>query len=403
VDYHDGTTAEGKLKGSIYCDGYYAQEFSEDDITVHGEPGVKLVPWSYRKRTWWFKCSDDEQRKEWLKAFQAACWKAKSPRDEDECIAKAFDHTIRVLRWNYWLWTWYGESGPEPERLGEFLLDLLDREVLGEILNNLPDNPAKQMTIDLVHKTVGGSVKAACSSAWLSAAQSVRSLSSSIQSSVKDLIKPLVEKEKVFKDTISEKISSKVDPFLADKGASLLKPVLDVLFKPVTEAFVYGVQGFHDHITGKITDGELKKENFDLKIQYVDWQLDWWNGPVHKAYVIVDRLYDTDLNTVASLFSGITSYTIYNMVMDNLKSIVHRALYTFRVLAKDIPETEFASVLAHVTSLMFHDAALMVKYVILTVLSAILSSPVNELVIKPCTELIAPLQATIDEIPIPGT
>ena len=51
------------------------------------------------------KCPDDNERKEWLKMFQTACYKAKPPRDEDECIADAFDLTLNKLRWYYWLWS----------------------------------------------------------------------------------------------------------------------------------------------------------------------------------------------------------------------------------------------------------------------------------------------------------
>lgn len=58
--------------------------------------------------------------------------------------------------------------------------------------------------------------------------------------------------------------------------------------------------------------------------------------------------------------------------------------------------------LSHVTGLMFHDAMILVKNVIFTVLKAILDNPIAEFVIKPCVALVEPIQAMIDEIPIPG-
>ena len=45
-------------------------------IIEFGEPGIKLVPWGYGKRTWWMKCPDDKEREEWLKAFQTAWYYA---------------------------------------------------------------------------------------------------------------------------------------------------------------------------------------------------------------------------------------------------------------------------------------------------------------------------------------
>ena len=61
-------------------------------------------------------------------------------------------------------------------------------------------------TVDAIRKAVGGSIKAACSSAWLSSSGAVRSVSATVQASVKDLIKPLIEKETTFKETIVEKV-----------------------------------------------------------------------------------------------------------------------------------------------------------------------------------------------------
>lgn len=76
---------------------------------------------------------------------------------------------------------------------------------------------------------------------------------------------------------------------------------------------------------------------------------DWWSGPAHKSYVLVDRLYDTDLGTVAKLCGNLSTYTIYYMVLDKLKLMLHRAVFTFRELAKDIAEAEQPSGITYFT------------------------------------------------------
>jgi len=179
--------------------------------------------------------------------------------------------------------------------------------------------------------------------------------------------------------------------------------VLNVVFKPVTDAFVLAVKGFHSHMSSKIASNEFAAARFQSTLDYSDWQMDWWSGPIHQGYIVVHRMYSDDFATIASLLvGGITPYTVYNMVMDKLKLLIHRAVFTFGSLAKSIAEGELPSVLSHVTGLLFHDVMVMVKSVISDVLKAILSSPLQEMVLKPCGELIAPLQATIDSIPIPG-
>jgi len=171
----------------------------------------------------------------------------------------------------------------------------------------------------------------------------------------------------------------------------------------VTDAFVLAVKGFHSHMSSKITSNEFAAARFQSTLDYSDWQMDWWSGPIHQGYIVVHRMYADDFATIASLLvGGITPYTVYNMVCDKLRLIVHRAVFTFGSLAKSIAEGELASVLSHVTSLLFHDALICVRSVISEVLAAILSSPLQELVLKPCGELIAPLQEAIDSIPLPG-
>jgi len=403
VEYYDGQDEKGKLKGIITPCGYRAYEFSEDDITEHGDKGIKLVPWSSRRRTWWIKCGDDNERKEWLSVLETACYKAHPPHDEDEVIAKAFSWALRATRWRFWYWGWYAEAGTEPERLGELLLDVLDRDIINEILNGIAESPAKAMTIDLVRKTIGTSVKAACSSAWVSSATAVRSVSDKIQSQVKDLIKPILEKQIEFKKMIVDKISGKINPFMTDKGSTLLKPVLNVIFKPIIQSFEKSVKGFHTHMAKYIADQEFTSAKFDNSLSRVDWQMDWWSGPIHEAYYVVWKMYTSDMTELLSLLTGgITPYTLYNMCMDRLKVILHRAVFTFGNLAKSVSESELMNVLNHVTGLMFHDAMVMIKATIIAILTAIIDAPIQEMVIKPCGELIAPLQETLDAIPIPG-
>lgn len=403
IDYIEGTNESGKVKGTIYPAGYRAYEFNSDDVTEFGEAGIKLVPWSSRRRTWYIKCPDDAERKEWMSVFENACYKSEPPRDEDACIAEAFDNTIRALRWHYWFWGWYSDAGDEAERLGEFMLDLIDRNIVNAVIDNIVEGPAKSMTVDLIRKTIGSSVKAACSSAWISSASAVRSLSGSIQQSAKDLLGPLFEVQKKFKDKISESISGTINPFLEDKGGKVMKPILMAICKPVIDAYVQSVHGFHTHMSSKISSGEFEKDRFDSSLDSSDWQMDWYSGPLHKSYHICYKIWDSDLAELASLFvGGITPYTVYNMVRDKIKLIAHRAVFTFGKLAKEASGGELASVLSHTVGMMVHDAMLMCRSVLAEVLKAVLDAPLQELVISPATELVSPIQEEIDAIEIPG-
>ncbi len=64
-----------------------------------------------------------------------------------------------------------------------------------------------------------------------------------------------------------------MDPFLADKGSSLLKPVLDVLFKPVADAFSYAVQDFHSYMKTKIGEDRFNERDYSSALDSTDWEM----------------------------------------------------------------------------------------------------------------------------------
>ena len=49
IEYYDGTSISGSLKGTIFCAGYRASEFSSTEESEFGDKGIKLVPWSLRR------------------------------------------------------------------------------------------------------------------------------------------------------------------------------------------------------------------------------------------------------------------------------------------------------------------------------------------------------------------
>jgi len=202
---------------------------------------------------------------------------------------------------------------------------------------------------------------------------------------------------------VVEKVGAVVNPFLSDKGGSLLRPVLNCMFKPVIKAFIHAVKGFHTHMSSKISSNEFAPARFDGTLEYTNWQMDWWSGPLQNAYHTLFRMYNDDFASVVELLvGGINPCTVYNMVVERLRIVVHRAVFTFGSLAKSIAESELGSVLSHVTGLLVHDCIVMIRSVVLRVFRELLSAPLQELVLKPCRELILPLQVAVDAIPIPG-
>lgn len=49
IEYFDGTSVSGTLKGTIHCAGYRANEFTSAEESEFGDKGITLVPWSWRR------------------------------------------------------------------------------------------------------------------------------------------------------------------------------------------------------------------------------------------------------------------------------------------------------------------------------------------------------------------
>lgn len=388
---------DGKLKGEIQCAGYYAREFTKSEIADEGgEAGILLCPYSSRRRPWYIRCPDDKERSEWLKVFQTACYKAKSPRDEDECIAAAFDVAIRNVRWYYWFWHWDSDAGTEGERLTEFVLDKLDREILDPILNNLPDGPTRQMTIDMVRKTIGASVKAACEPTWISAVGASRGMSSQIKDKVKQMIQPIVDQEKIIKESIVSTVSGTINPVLADKGSTMLQPILGMVFKPITKAVTTSATEFYEMMSARIKDGKFSVQ----ELKAVHYETNRWYGYMEKTCDIVDDIYRGNLAKAGEILGAVSPYDVYNLILDQCRAIMHKAVETFYKLAKDV--TDLGEVLKHTMSLLLYDGFLLVKETVAKIFDLLLGPVVAELILKPCKELVTPIQDTIESIPVPG-
>jgi len=414
IDYMDGTTKEtAKLKGAIYPAGYRVYEFNSDEEAEFGEAGIKFVPRSVRHRTWWIKCGEDMARKEWMDVFEAACFSATTTQDSDPAVARTFDRTLTKLRWHYWFFatSQQGDSGTEEERLVEFILELLDRDILDAIIRNLPENNSKAQTVQLIRKSIGATVKGACASAWISSKTTVRSLSQSIRGSVNDLLSAVLQEEKKFESKILGLVGrSLIDPFIADKTVNVMQPILRVLVRPLTDVFIQLSVGFHTFVAAKLSAHALftSAGMASRELEQVDFQMDWSTGPLHKAYQLIERIYTRDLSSVATLFSGgFTLFTVQCMLKQRVRLLAHRAVYTLGALVEQaggVGSTglNLTSVLNKVTHRLFHDAQLTVKQLLVELLGLVLGAAQSETVVSPAWEVIAPLQELVDGLPLAG-
>jgi hypothetical protein len=115
LEYFDGMPDAGKKpKGSIELSGYRVKQVPEEGLTLsksaifeqvfireqlkEGQYGLKLVPWAYGRRVYYFIFDSVEDGKKWKKALADGCWYARNPCDENRVVAKAFNRCLKMVR-----------------------------------------------------------------------------------------------------------------------------------------------------------------------------------------------------------------------------------------------------------------------------------------------------------------
>jgi len=395
----------GAKKGEVNCCGYNVEQFSKEEAEEHQcQFGLKLVPRNDIRRTWMFKCADEKDREEWKRVFETACRKADAPKNEDIVIHEAFVNTLRVVRWFYGYWGWYSVDGTEAESLGFFCSEVLDRELINQVIYDIPAGPARNSIVNLVRSTVNTNVVAAVSAAWNAGVAACQGLRGTLESAVKSLLDPIFEQEVSLKAQVVDKVGAVVNPFMEDAGGRICQPVFRVCSKDITKSYVSAIGEMHEFMKQKISGGDLEADKFAQTMRYAHSYMDYWySGPLHETNQLVYKIYGSDLTEIAGyLCGGFSAYSLYSDTGDAVRDLGHRALYYFEAAAKASDYTNLEAILVDTASKMVHDAKLSEKALLVSVLTAILQPMIEEKVIKPCVELVAPIQDLINAIPVPG-
>jgi hypothetical protein len=405
LEYFAGNDEKsGSLKGIIPLSGYYVYELTQLDITEHGEKGIKILPYganNERKRKWFFKISDDNDRKEWLHCLQYACYKANPAADDDICIAKSFNLALQNLRYEYHLFDYFLYTGNEIHRLSELLYEIIDQEILLEYIDSLPENIDKLQCLTDIDKQLLPIIETAATTSWQSASSSIKKVSPTLQADVKNLLPQIIEKQKQLKTLLEEKALPMFDDFLESKVFSLLKPFLSFISPYIIDSFIKAIKLFHIYLNTDI----IPKSSFstvDLDVLAIDLynSVNMFNGPFNDCYSTLWDLHIYQLPKMINyLKDGLKPYLLHIIIVDKLKTILFRAFHSFITLSKACNGTELSSVISTVTGMLFRDMEIMIKSTIAAVLSTVLSTSVSAGIVLNEEELLSDAQDALDNDP----
>jgi hypothetical protein len=233
--------------------------------------------------------------------------------------------------------------------------------------------------------------------AWNAALQAVDAIKESVEKVARDAMTPLLEKEAEMRGQIVDRVGGTVNPVMEDVGARLLAPVFNRSLRSIVSAYEHAIRGFATHMKERCQ--RINSDPSKLEYEYEWAQRDveyWYSGPMEKSNQILYHMYTSDLTAIMDCFvGGYTAYDVYNSTRDDLRGLLHNAIYTLYKYTKE--GGGVAAVLSETLGKLVNDAKITLFNGVKAILRAMITSTVDEKIISPCTSLIAPLNDLIPD------
>jgi hypothetical protein len=384
----------GKKKGEVNLDGYKVVEEG-----IKGKPFT--IELNHKKlRCWFIQCASEEEKKEWMDVFSVCCKKAsRASSNKDPVMAYAFQRAYERTRWSLYLWGWYTYSGSEGERIGELIVEELERDVLSDIWRGLTGPPKMQeIARNSVMKVVEGIVLTAVDAAWKVICSAIEEVKKPIEDAVRKVVEPIFEKEKELKDKIKETIMTTVDPALQQIVVPPLAKVLDAVMGPVRssynemfKAWATISQQFATHVGQKGTDEKsIKAWMYDSY-----WTVRYYWGPMR---AVIDKVRELEpaLEILGDVVSYVRPWKIIDNITDHQRELLYKACYT---VTRDLADHggDVRGAIHKTSQRLLHDAQLQIVKEYYNMLCSVVMPPFNQEIIPAVTKLIDPLDALIPE------
>jgi hypothetical protein len=404
LEYFAGSDEKsGTLKGIIPLSGYYVYELNQQEVTEHGEKGIKILPYgtnNERKRKWFFKVSDENERKEWLHCLQYACYKANPAADDDFCIAKSFNLALQNLRYQYNLFEYFLYTGNEIHRLSELLYEIIDQEILLEYIDSLPETVDKLQCLTEIDKQLLPITETAASTSWQAASTSIKKVSSTLQTDVKNLLPQILDKQKQLRSILSEKAIPMFEDFLESKVYSLLTPFLSFISPFIIDSFTKAIKYFHTYLNTEIPKSSFSTLDLDNLLTDLFNSVNSYYGPFHDCYATLWDLHIYQLPKMTNyLKDGLKPYLLHIIIIDKLKNVLFRAFYAFINFSKTCNGTELSTIISNITGILFRDMEIVIKSTISAVLTTVLSTSLNASIVLNEEELLPAAQEALENDP----
>jgi len=431
---------KGKMvrKGVINCNGYRVEMFLEEEEEVFGQFGFKLVPYDERRRCWWFRAEDEDDKKEWEEIFSNACRKSQPSRHHIPLIETAFDRAFHSVRYSYGYFNPIEVCGTEEEMLFDFIGgEILHRELLHDAFSSIPSRPDKASQVQeikhIANKIVGKAVKAT----WKSALEGLMPLippaflpqggkqtqseststCSSDEHDISEFLKQqygevyfnkfvnTIQVQAEIQSKVCAAAASVVDPVILDAAQTTCVPLLEAITDSVAQAYAEAVEGFASDVQHTVlVSAKLSRETGSgehaeaLANAHRRVNVGYNSGPLKESRMTLWAMYTNNLNQpdVQQCFSNgaLNAYDIYSRISDNIAALTHSAIYTYGKLTIE-GDMDPESALSSCKDMASADSKLRQQEVLVDILNRLVDPVVQEMIVIPCCDVIQQMQILV--------
>eukprot|EP00052_Salpingoeca_macrocollata_P016080 m.128884 g.128884 ORF g.128884 m.128884 type:complete len:564 (+) comp19914_c0_seq1:86-1777(+) len=414
--------AQGKPKGIISPAGYSVVTDLENDMRQKAEKLAEMLkvdisdvpkPKSYpeftfgvtheRRRGYFIQAENKAEMDEWVAMFKTCCRKAEGLNDNEEVAKEAYTNAFTATREANGYGNWF--DGTEVDNLSDLIMRNIHYNVLLDVFAKLEAPVKLRSTLkNKIEEGVGSAVGTAVKAAWSAAESGVKASRATLEDKINKNSDPIIEADKKVTDSITEKVSAKVDPAIAKHVTPKLSKVLPILLKPLTAAFEQSFK-VYDEISSKAKEDLDKKE--DQGSVFRSLSRSATSSKVLKpCFEQVDKIAEglAKVEDIPMLAKAESIASVLSAGKSAIEQLMSMAAYTTKkrtdskVAEGAEPGAAATDARSFVSGALRHDARLKIAETVKDMLMGFIKPPVDEEVLAPCKEAIAPVSDTIPDL-----
>jgi len=295
--------------------------------------------------------------------FQECCYNAGNPMHKDPVRRAAFEAAYIAME-NYW---YFYPTGAEGDMLAYVVFRRIERLVLNDTYNTIPNNPLRYKIIDKIRSTVGGLIAPPVDAAWKAATAAVDKIEQPTEDGIRKVVGPLFDAIKKMKDAVQAKFQEKVVPVIS----ALMAPVAEKLMPKICLPFI--------------------KAQKDLIEEFVKHGADESRGSWHLYWDLRKREneYDTVLEVARLLLDEWELNNLPSNIMDSCFGLLEGARFNYK--QKDDKKMEVTC------TKLLHDCLVEQHRILTWLVELLVLKPFNEKFGAVVDELCGPLEELIPE------